>query len=85
MLIDLFHLLHKDLPVFGHLDGGHRRPQNLNFVLVQDAQLGELHTTVQRRLTAEGEQHTIWSLILYHLRGKMVERKMYISRRLSRI
>lgn len=70
MFVDLFHLLHKDFPVFGHLDGRHGCPQNLNFVLLQDAQLGELHTAVQRRLTAEGQQHAVWTFIFDHLRAK---------------
>lgn len=54
MLIDLLHLLHKDLPVLRHLDGGHRRAQNLNLVLLQDTLLGQLHAAVQSCLSAEG-------------------------------
>lgn len=70
MFVDLFHFLHKDFPVFGHLNGGHWRPQNRDFILLQDPLLGELHPAVQSRLTTEGQQHTVRSLILYHLRGE---------------
>lgn len=67
MLIDLLHFLHKDLPVFSHLDGGHRRSQNPHLVLLQDAQLGQLHAAVQSRLTAERQQDPIWALVFYYL------------------
>lgn len=70
MFVDLFHFLHKDFPVFGHLNGGHWRPQNRDFILLQDPLLGELHPAVQSRLTTEGQQHAVRSLILYHLRGE---------------
>lgn len=67
MLIDLFHFLHKDLPVLRHLDGGHRRSQNLHLVLLQDAALGQLHATVQGGLTTEGQQDAVRSFVFYNL------------------
>lgn len=70
MFVDLFHFLYKNFPVFRHLDGGHRCSQDLDFVLLQDPQLGELHPAVQSRLTTEGQQDAIRPLVLYHLRWK---------------
>lgn len=67
MLVDLLHLLHKDLPVLSHLDGGHRGAQHFHLVLLQDALLGQLHAAVQGRLAAEGQQHAVGTLVLDHL------------------
>lgn len=67
MFIDFLHFLHKDLPVLRHLDGGNRSPQNLDFVLLQNTQLGQLHATIQRCLTAKRQQNAVRALIFYHL------------------
>ena len=73
VFIDLFHFLHKDLPVFSHLDRGHRCSQNLYCILLQDAQLCQLHAAIQSRLTTKGQQHTVWTLVLYYLRAEKLE------------
>lgn len=78
VFIDLFHFLHKDLPVFSHLDGGHRCSQNLYCIFLQDAKLRQLYTAIQSRLTTEGQQHTVWTLVLYHLRAKNLEVMEYL-------
>lgn len=70
VFVDLFHFLHEDLPVLRHLDGGHWRSQDLDFILLQNTQLGQLHAAVESRLTTEGQQHAVWSLVLYHLSAK---------------
>lgn len=67
VLVDLLHFLHKDLPVFRHLDGGHRRSQDSDVVLFQHTLLGQLHATVQSRLTAEGQENAIGTFIFYDL------------------
>lgn len=70
MFVDLLHFLHKNFPVFRHLNGGHRRSQNLDFVLLQDALLGELHAAVQSCLTTKGQQDAVRPLVSDHLRQK---------------
>ena len=56
---DLLHRVAEQQPIFGHLDRGDRRADQLDLVLLEDAELVELHREVERRLAADGRQDRV--------------------------
>ena len=62
--------MHEELTILRVHNGLHGRTQHLDIVFFQDASLIECHTTVQRRLSTEGQQDAIRPLLLDHLLHK---------------
>ena len=67
---NLIQLMHEELAILRVHDGLHRRTQHLDVVFLQSSSLVERHTTVQRRLSTEGQQDAIRTLLLDHFLHK---------------
>ena len=69
--VDLVELLHKQLTILRIHDGLHGGSQYFHTVLLQHATLIQLHTAVQCRLSAKGQQNAVGALFLYHALHKV--------------
>ena len=74
---DLAHRVLEQQAILGHLDGGNLRADELDVVLLEDAELVELHRQVERGLPAHRRQHGVGPLLvddpLEHVGGQRLD------------
>ncbi len=76
---NLFHRVAEQQAIFGHLDGGDRRADQLDVVLLEHAELVELHRQVQRRLPADRRQQRIGALALDDLLHRLRRQRLDVG------
>ena len=76
---DLLHRVAEQQAILGDLDRGNRRADQLDLVLLEDAQLVELHREVERRLAADRRQNRVGPLLLDDLLERLGRQRLDVG------